>query len=59
MKAPNGEGEEFSEQGLLAAARQHSQLSLPESLSAIADQARKSSPDEHADDLTLIVAKCT
>jgi sigma-B regulation protein RsbU (phosphoserine phosphatase) len=58
-EALNGEGEEFGEQRLLAAARQHSQLSLPESLSAIADQARKFSPDEQADDITLIVAKCT
>jgi serine phosphatase RsbU (regulator of sigma subunit) len=58
-EALNGEGEEFGERRLLAAARQHSQLSLPESLSAIADQARKFSPDEQADDITLIVAKCT
>ena len=58
-EALNGEGEEFGEQRLLAAARHHSQLSLSESLSAIADQARKFSPDEQADDITLIVAKCT
>jgi sigma-B regulation protein RsbU (phosphoserine phosphatase) len=58
-EALNGEGEEFGEQRLLSAARQHSQLSLPESLSAIADQARKFSPHEQADDITLIVAKCT
>ena len=58
-EALNGEGEEFGEQRLLEAARQHSQLSLPESLLAIADQARKFSPHEQADDITLIVAKCT
>jgi serine phosphatase RsbU (regulator of sigma subunit)/catechol 2,3-dioxygenase-like lactoylglutathione lyase family enzyme len=58
-EALNREDEEFGEQRLLAAARQHSQLSLPESLSAIADQARKFGPHEQADDITLIVAKCT
>jgi serine phosphatase RsbU (regulator of sigma subunit) len=58
-EALNGEGEEFGEQGLLEAARQHSKLSLPESLLAIADQARKFSPHEQADDITLIVAQCT
>ncbi len=58
-EALNGEGEEFGEQRLLQAARQHSQLSLPESLLAIADQARTFSPHEQADDITLIIAKCT
>lgn len=58
-EALNGEGEEFGEQRLLEAARQHSQLSLPDSLLAIADQARRFSPCEQADDVTLIVAKCT
>ena len=51
--------EEFGEQRLLAAARQHSQPSLPELLSAIADQAREFGSDEQADDITLIVANCT
>jgi serine phosphatase RsbU (regulator of sigma subunit) len=58
-EALNGEGEEFGEQRLLEAARQHSQLSLPELLVAVADQARRFSPHEQADDITLIVAKCT
>jgi serine phosphatase RsbU (regulator of sigma subunit) len=58
-EALNGEGEEFGEERLLEAARQHSQLSLPEFLVAVADQARRFSPHEQADDITLIVAKCT
>ena len=58
-EALNGEGDEFGEQRLLEAARQHSQLSPPESLLAIADQVRRFSPHEQADDITLIVAKCT
>ncbi len=58
-EALNEEGEEFGEERLLKAARQHSQLSLPESLVAVADQARRFSPHEQADDITLIVAKCT
>ena len=58
-EALNGEGEEFGEQRLLEATWQHSQLSLPESLLAISDKARKFNPHEQADDITLIVAKCT
>ena len=58
-EALNGEGEEFGEGRLLEAARQNCQLSLPELLAAVVDQARGFSPDEHADDITLIVAKCT
>lgn len=58
-EALNGEGEEFGEERLLEAARQHSELSPPELLSAVADQARRFSPDEQTDDITLIVAKCT
>ena len=55
----NGEGEEFGEERLLQAARQHRELPLPELLAAVADQARSFSPDEQADDITLIAAKCT
>jgi serine phosphatase RsbU (regulator of sigma subunit) len=58
-EALNGEGEEFGEERLLQAARQHCQLSLPELLVAVADQARRFSPHEQSDDITLIVAKCT
>ena len=58
-EALNGEGEEFGEERLLESARQNSQLSLQELLAAVADQARRFSPHEQADDITLIVAKCT
>ena len=58
-EALNDEGEEFGEERLLEAARQHRELSPPELLTALADQARGFSPHEQADDITLIVAKCT
>ena len=57
-EALNDEGEEFGEERLLKAARQNCQLSLPELLIAVADQARRFSPHEQSDDITLIVAKC-
>src|SRR5499427_3340623 len=58
-EALNAKGEEFGEERLLEAARQHRELCLPELLSAVADQARRFSPHEQSDDITLIVAKCT
>jgi serine phosphatase RsbU (regulator of sigma subunit)/catechol 2,3-dioxygenase-like lactoylglutathione lyase family enzyme len=58
-EALNGEGEEFGQERLLKAARQHRELSPPELLAAVAGQARGFSPHEQADDITLIVAKCT
>ncbi|HWZ97134.1 MAG TPA: SpoIIE family protein phosphatase [Candidatus Dormibacteraeota bacterium] len=58
-EARNDEGEEFGEQRLLEASRQHRELSPPELLAAVADQARGFSPHEQADDITLIVANCT
>jgi len=45
-EALNNEGEEFGEERLLEAARQNCQLPLPELLVAVADQARRFSPDE-------------
>src|SRR5262249_30464449 len=57
-EALNGDGEEFGEERLLEATRQHRELSPPELLAAVADQARRFSPHEQADDITLIVAKC-
>jgi len=58
-EAVNGEGEEFGEERLVAAARQRRELPPPEFLAAVAGQARAFSPHEQADDITLIVAKCT
>jgi len=55
-EALNEEGEEFGEERLLEAARQH--CPLPELLAAVAHQARRFGPHEQADDITLIVAKC-
>src|SRR6266550_991192 len=58
-EALNAEGEQFGEERLLEATRQHRELSPPELLAAVADQARGFSPHEQADDITLIVANCT
>jgi len=58
-EAANGEGEEFGEERLLCAARQHRELSPSELVATVAGQARKFSPNEQADDITLIAAKCT
>jgi serine phosphatase RsbU (regulator of sigma subunit)/catechol 2,3-dioxygenase-like lactoylglutathione lyase family enzyme len=58
-EALSGEGEEFGEERLLEAARQHREQSVPELLVALAHQARRFSPHEQTDDITLIVAKCT
>jgi serine phosphatase RsbU (regulator of sigma subunit)/catechol 2,3-dioxygenase-like lactoylglutathione lyase family enzyme len=58
-EALNSEGEEFGEERLLEATRQHRELSLPELLAAVADQARRFSPHEQTDDITLLVARCT
>jgi serine phosphatase RsbU (regulator of sigma subunit) len=57
-EAMNDEGEEFGEERLLKAARQNCLLPVPELLTAVADQTRRFSPHEQADDITLIVAKC-
>ena len=54
----NHAGEEFGEERLLEAVRQHRELSSQELLAAVTDQVRRFSPHEQADDITLIVAKC-
>jgi serine phosphatase RsbU (regulator of sigma subunit)/catechol 2,3-dioxygenase-like lactoylglutathione lyase family enzyme len=58
-EATNGAGEEFGVERLMEAARRHRGLSPPELLTAVVHQARGFSPDEQADDITLIVAKCS
>src|ERR1700732_4356275 len=58
-EALNGEGEEFGEERLLEAPRQLRELSLPEVLAAVAEQARRFSPHEQSDDITVTAAKCT
>lgn len=58
-EAMNADGEEFGEERLVEAVRQHRELSPPELADAVAGQARRFSPNEQGDDITLIVAKCT
>jgi serine phosphatase RsbU (regulator of sigma subunit)/catechol 2,3-dioxygenase-like lactoylglutathione lyase family enzyme len=58
-EAVNSEGEEFGEERLLQAARRRRDLSLPELVADVADQARRFGPHEQSDDITLIAAKCT
>jgi serine phosphatase RsbU (regulator of sigma subunit) len=55
----NDAGEEFGEQRLLEAMRQHRELSPQEVLAAVTGQVRQFSAQEQADDITLIIAKCT
>ena len=52
-------GEEFGDKRLLETLRQHSKLSTEELLSAVARDIREFSPGDQADDITVIVAKCT
>jgi len=52
-------GDEFGEQRLLETLQRHSELSSEELVSAITGQLRQFSPHEQADDITVIVAKCT
>jgi serine phosphatase RsbU (regulator of sigma subunit) len=58
-EARNSDGDEFGEERLVESVRQYRQLSPPELLEAVAEQARRFSPDEQSDDVTLIAAKCT
>ena len=50
--------EEFGEQRLIEALRQHRELSSQEVLGSIVDEVKAFSPGEQYDDITLIVAKC-
>ncbi len=56
-EAHHGSGEEFGEQRLIEALRQHRELSCQDLLTAIGDEVRRFSSDEQHDDITLIVAK--
>lgn len=58
-EAVNQSEEEFGEQRLLQALDQHNEFSSEEMLSAITVQVGQHSPHEQADDITVIVAKCT
>jgi serine phosphatase RsbU (regulator of sigma subunit)/predicted enzyme related to lactoylglutathione lyase len=54
----NDAGEEFGEQRLVEALREHRELPTPELLASVADEVRQFSPQEQTDDITLIIAKC-
>jgi serine phosphatase RsbU (regulator of sigma subunit) len=58
-ESSNLAGEEFGEERLLEALKQYRGLSSQELLAAVTGQVRQFSPDEQADDITLIVAQCT
>jgi serine phosphatase RsbU (regulator of sigma subunit) len=58
-ESSNLAGEEFGEERLLEALKQSRALDSPPLLAALMGQFRQFSPYEQADDITLIVAKCT
>ena len=58
-ESSNHAGEEFGEGRLLDALAQHRELSSQELLAAVTGQVRQFNPYEQADDITIIVAKCT
>src|SRR5271165_3673613 len=57
-EASNAQGEEFGEQFLIEALRRNRDLPCEALLAAILDEVRRFSPDEQADDITAIIAKC-
>jgi len=56
-EAWNEAGEEFGEQGLIAAMRRHRQLPARQMLESIAGEVRAYHSQEQHDDITLIIAK--
>jgi sigma-B regulation protein RsbU (phosphoserine phosphatase) len=54
----NDAGEEFGEQRLIEALRQHRGLSPEALLASLAEDVRRFSPHEQRDDITLVVARC-
>ena len=58
-EALNGERAEFGHKRLLKATQQNCQLSLPELLVAVVDQARRFSPREPADDIRALARSRT
>ena len=56
-EACNGQGEEFGEQCLIEALRQHRELPCEALLTAIVDEVQRFSSQEQHDDITAIVAK--
>jgi serine phosphatase RsbU (regulator of sigma subunit)/catechol 2,3-dioxygenase-like lactoylglutathione lyase family enzyme len=58
-EASDPAGEEFGEERLLETLKQHRDLSSQELLAAVTGRVRQFSPSEQADDITIIVVKCT
>ena len=58
-EGPNAAGEEFGEEGLLAALMRCRHLPARTMLERIVGEVRQFSPREQHDDITLIVAKCS
>jgi len=58
-ESSNLAGEEFGEERLLEALKQYRELSSQDLLTAVTGRVRQFSPYEQADDITLIVARCT
>jgi len=54
----NGMGEEFGEQRLIDALRQHRELASQDLLSAVVEEVRRFSSNQQHDDITIIIAKC-
>jgi phosphoserine phosphatase RsbU/P len=57
-ESDDGEGEEFGEERLLAAIREHQKQPADEILDGILGAVQQFSPKQQADDMTLIVARC-
>ena len=57
LEAANSSGQEFGEEGLIAALYEHCQHDVPSLLQAVIDDVRKFAPGEQADDLTLLIAR--
>ena len=58
-ESDDGDAEEFGEERLMAAIRKCQQQSASEILDNILREVQQFSPDEQADDMTLIVARCS
>ena len=58
-EASNQAGEEFGDERLLESLKQHRDLSSQDLLAAVVGQVRQFSPHEQADDITLVLARCT
>jgi sigma-B regulation protein RsbU (phosphoserine phosphatase) len=58
-EAVNVAGEEFGERRLLEVARAHGHLPMALLLEKVVEEVRRFSPREQADDITLVVARCS